>query len=96
MSVISVQEAWPPLIVALDLGTSSARALLFDGRGRNLPGLEAQIPYRMTTTPDGGVEIDADRLVDIVAQTIDELLTLVRASLNTLHPIAAVDRKSVV
>ncbi|HEV8482275.1 MAG TPA: gluconokinase [Blastocatellia bacterium] len=90
MSVISFQEARPPLIIALDLGTSSARALLFDGRGRNVPGLEAQVPYRMTTTPDGGVEIDADRLVDIVAQTIDQLLTLVGASRETLHPIAAV------
>jgi gluconokinase len=90
MSVISLPEAGPPLIVALDLGTSSARALLFDGRGRNVPGLEAQVPYRMTTTPDGGVEIDADRLVGIVAQTIDELLTLVGVARNPLHPSAAV------
>ncbi len=90
MAIIAATNAKPPLIVALDLGTSSARALLFDGRGRNVLGLESQLPYRMTTTPDGGVEIDADRLVDIVAKTIDELLTLVERSQGILPPVAGV------
>jgi gluconokinase len=62
-----------PLVVALDVGSSSARALAFDDRGRALP-LERQVEYEMATTPDGGVEIDADRLVALTAEALDGLL----------------------
>ena len=90
MAIIAETNAKPLLIVALDLGTSSARAILFDGSGRNLPGLESQIPYRMKTTSDGGVEMDADRLVDIVAKTIDDLLDLIEPLQGILPPVAGV------
>ncbi len=75
MPTISPQAAAPPIVLAIDLGTSSARAILFDGRGRKIQGADSQIHYRMDTTDDGGVEIDADRLVEIVALAVDGLLT---------------------
>jgi gluconokinase len=62
-----------PVVVALDVGSSSVRALAFDRLGHGL-GLERQLPYEPTTTPDGGVEIDADRLVDLAAEALDGLL----------------------
>ena len=73
MPAISLPESQPPLVVAIDLGTSSARALIYDSRGRQVDGLASHLGYRMTVTSDGGVEADADRLVHIVLQTLDEL-----------------------
>jgi gluconokinase len=59
-----------PIILALDVGTSSVRALLFDRLGRQLEAYGAQLPYDVIWTPDGGVEIDADQLLGIVADSI--------------------------
>lgn len=61
-------------MLALDVGTSSTRAMLFDREGRAVEGLETQTPYRLRTTPDGGVEGDADQLIDVAAAAIDETL----------------------
>jgi gluconokinase len=63
----------PPSIVTLDVGSSSVRTLLFDERGEQLPDLGAQLPYRVTTTPDGGVEVDADRLAGLCISALDTL-----------------------
>lgn len=63
-----------PLVLALDVGTSSTRAMLFDARGVAVPDVAAQIPYKMRLTPDGGVEADADELVAVAAKVIDEAL----------------------
>jgi gluconokinase len=90
MTIITATNAKPPLVVALDLGTSSARAILFDGAGRNVSGYESQIGYRMNTTPDGGVEIDADLLVDIVVRSIDQLAALVSGTPSMRSSIAGV------
>jgi gluconokinase len=46
------------MILALDIGTSSARAALFDHRGRRQPGTFHQQTYRLRVTPDGGAELD--------------------------------------
>jgi gluconokinase len=62
-----------PILVALDVGSSSVRALAFDRLGRGLD-LGHQEPYEPTTTPDGGVEIDADRLAALTAQALDALM----------------------
>jgi len=62
----------PKSILALDIGTSSTRALLFDASGDKI-GDAAQSPYDQTTTPDGGVETDADALVELTFGCIDEL-----------------------
>jgi gluconokinase len=59
------------LVLTLDMGTSSTRALLWDADGHEVKGAGAQIPYAMRTTPDGGVEMDADTLVGHVAECLD-------------------------
>src|SRR5690242_11530385 len=64
-----------PLILALDVGTSSTRALLFDATGTRVPDIVSQHTYQLTTGSDGEVSVDVEVLVDVVAQTIDEALS---------------------
>lgn len=63
-----------PYILALDIGTSSTRAILYDAGGDPLPDLKAQLSYQLTTSHEGEASVDADSLADLVASTIDELL----------------------
>lgn len=74
MPVVDVRHAEQPLVLALDIGTSSTRAIIFDRRGRPLRDSESQLKYEMTTTPDGGAEVDALMLADLVGQSIDTVL----------------------
>jgi gluconokinase len=67
-------EAQDPLVLALDVGTSSARAIAYDALGRTVEEAQARIPYEMEITPDGGVEIDANRLLALTSASIDALL----------------------
>jgi gluconokinase len=62
-----------PLIVTLDVGSSSVRGLCFDAAGRALP-VERQLDYTPTTTADGGVEADAEHLVALAAEALDGVL----------------------
>jgi len=60
-------------VLSLDVGTSSVRTLLFDGRARQVEGFGTQIPYRVETTPDGGVEVDAVELARLSIESLTEV-----------------------
>ncbi|MGH7415363.1 MAG: FGGY family carbohydrate kinase, partial [Candidatus Rokuibacteriota bacterium] len=62
------------LVLALDVGTSSARARAFDPEGRAHPGAEGQVAYEPRTTRDGGVELDADLLLAAATDALDGCL----------------------
>lgn len=74
MFTVASHEAKRPLTLALDVGTSSVRAVLYDLSGRQVENVEGRTRYRMTATPDGGVEIEASQLIEIICATIDECL----------------------
>jgi gluconokinase len=74
MPFISSGAAEAPLTLALDLGTSSFRALLFDRHGRAVAGSEEQRRYELTTTADGGAEADARMLFGLLHATVDRAL----------------------
>jgi gluconokinase len=63
-------------VVAIDVGSSSVRAILHDHRARPGPRVEVHIPHAPRVLPDGTAEIDADRLVVLVSRAITEVLTL--------------------
>jgi gluconokinase len=76
-----------PLVVTLDVGSSSVRALAFDAAGRPA-GPPCQQEYALDTTPDGGVEIDPERLVDLTAAVLDGLLAGLGARADAIAGVA--------
>src|SRR5262249_17896346 len=87
MNTTQPKSAQTPLVLAIDVGTSSARALLYDSLGRAVDGAEGRAGYQMTTTPDGGVEIDPDRLLAI---TLDVIHDAARASDHLFSQVCSV------
>jgi gluconokinase len=60
-------------VLALDLGTSSVRALVFDDRGVALPEVLARRPTSLEITDEGKAELDPDQVVAAVGECLDEL-----------------------
>jgi len=66
-------------VLALDVGTSSSRASLYDAAGERIPEVEAQIAYAPRTTADGGAELDPEALFEDLARAIDQVVAGSRA-----------------
>ena len=62
------------LVLAIDIGTSSARVIAFDSEGRAVDGARAQEGYSLRTDPPGAAELDADAVVETVARCVDSVL----------------------
>ena len=60
-----------PVVIAVDVGSSSARATIFDTRGEALNERFHQVPYEPRVTPDGGVEHEPAVLLHAVAACLD-------------------------
>ena len=74
-----------PLILALDQGTTSTRAVLFDAKGRALA--EAGRPLEQFYPADGWVEHDADA---IFQASVEVLAEVVRKAARSLDEVAAI------
>ena len=61
------------VVIALDVGTSSTRAAFYGGDGRSIAGRSHQVQYTPTLTRDGGVELDAQRLLEAVVECLDAI-----------------------
>ncbi len=74
MSTVAAAQAESPLVLALDLGSSSLRATAYDALGREVDGTAARTEYEWRRTPDGGVEADPDELLEGTFAAIDRAL----------------------
>ncbi len=74
MSSVAASQINAPLVMALDVGTSSLRAALYDSAGCYVEGSRVQLANLVHTTASGGVELDPLRLLQNVEQTIDQVL----------------------
>jgi glycerol kinase len=74
-----------PLILALDQGTTSTRAILFDAKGRALA--EAGRPLEQFYPSDGWVEHDAE---DIFRASVEVLREVVAKAARAMSEVAAV------
>lgn len=70
---IELKDAVPPLVLALDVGSTASRGAVYDAHGRPV-GKRAKVPHTFTTAPDGTSEIDPDQVVDEVNTLIDQLV----------------------
>jgi gluconokinase len=59
-------------VLALDVGSSSTRALAYDERGRELDGLLVRRSYAPTYGRDRSVELDPDALAAAAREALDE------------------------
>ncbi len=70
-ATVTPQHANPPYILALDIGTSSIRAILFDRLGRSIAGMSSRAHYTLHTAADGTVEADAQEMLNALWECID-------------------------
>lgn len=63
-----------PITLSLDIGTSSVRAALYDGRAKVIPRSSVKIERPLMRTADGGSEIDAGEGFAQVVEAIDAVL----------------------
>lgn len=63
-----------PLILALDIGTSSTRTALFESTGQRLLASTAQKAYELITRIDGTAELDPSILLDAVRDCLTKTL----------------------
>lgn len=68
------QSIQSPIILTIDLGSSSLRCLLFQQTGQLVPGLEARRTYEFTRGGHGESEVDPDFLFNLLVECLDELL----------------------
>ena len=88
-------------VLALDLGTSSVRAVVYDARGAMVDATMSDLPYKVRTTDAGEVSSDPDALVKLITQSIDGALKAARKEKVTIlavgvscywHSLMGVDR----
>lgn len=90
------------LILALDIGTSSVRAALYDFQGNVLPETMIKNERQLTATEDGGAEIDALEGLKQIEEAIDDVLEKAKnleteikyvAASSFWHSLVGIDEK---
>ena len=73
---IVTKQPHAPYVLAIDVGSSSVRATVYDVGANALPGMSVATPHVTPTSPNGGAADDALGLAEVVERTIDKLLNL--------------------
>jgi sugar (pentulose or hexulose) kinase len=76
-------------VLALDIGTSSVRAALYDSAGNVLPATMIKNERRLTATDDGGAEIDAGEALAQIETAIDDVLEKSKNLAGEIEYVAA-------
>jgi gluconokinase len=77
------------MILAIDIGTSSVRAALYDQKGALVKGTLVKNERRLRSTADGGSEIDADAAIRQTVKTIDSVIRLSAKIKSEITHVAA-------
>jgi len=83
------------LIAALDIGTSSTRALLFDGA--RYTGRHAAVEYALISDEPGAAELDPMQVMNAVVECVTRLAQAAPAAIeavalsSAMHSLIAVD-----
>lgn len=87
MSTVGPRDAERPFVLALDLGSGSLRATVYDRLGREVGGTEGRTPTDWRETADGGIEADAEALVEGACRAIDQALAGAGASAPEIRAV---------
>ena len=71
---MSFGDARNPLVLVLDVGTSSLRAQIRDGQASAIPDLDIRVPHQVLRSSDGRATLDADQILTGVALAVDQVL----------------------
>src|SRR5437879_7269289 len=85
---IPLREAKPPLVLALDVGTSGLRSFLFDVAGRPVARAIAHRDRPVRTSIDGEASLDADERLRATASAIEEALARAGSSVGEIAVVA--------
>lgn len=72
------------LVLALDIGTSSTRCMVFESSGQPVDRLISQVRYDLGTDHKGRAELDSDELVASIAECVDETFNKAGAQANRI------------
>jgi len=89
MPIVTPLGAEPPLIVSLDIGTSSIRASLFDRTGRAVEGLTVRKGNEIQTSSEGAAEADPDSILQSIFECLDQLMEKIRPLKSGIGGVAA-------
>ncbi|HEY64141.1 MAG TPA: gluconokinase [Caldilineae bacterium] len=89
MASVLLKEAEAPLVITIDIGTSSTRVLLFDAQARQISDVGARAAYTVHTTPDGGAELDPEAVLEAIAGCLDEVLAQAKSREGEIAGVGA-------
>jgi gluconokinase len=84
-----LSNAPQPPILAIDIGSSSVRAALYDERADLIPKTSVKIEREFSPTVDGGSELEADEAFGQVVAAIDAVLEKTKTRKNVISHVAA-------
>jgi gluconokinase len=90
MPSVTLKNATPPLVLALDVGTTSVRAELYDSRARDVRSTAMTAETPLQTSSDGAATLDPEKLLDLVLDAIDRCLDGAGKALGDDLKVAAV------
>jgi gluconokinase len=76
-------------LLALDIGTSSVRAAIYDGQGRRIENSFVKNDRNLDVTEDGGAEIDAEKALSQVIKAIEDVLAKTPELVEKVEYVAA-------
>ncbi|HMA38031.1 MAG TPA: gluconokinase, partial [Chloroflexia bacterium] len=89
MPTIPREQAKLPLVLSLDIGSSSIRTMIFDAAGDDLAGLAARTIYPLELTDDGGVTAGIDTILESVFSALDDVLAAAGPLAGQIAAVAA-------
>lgn len=73
-NTVSFADRCSPLVMTLDIGSSSVRCGIYDSTARAVENMEAGLPHRLKTGRDGISRVDPEALLEALFLCIDKVL----------------------
>ncbi len=77
-----------PIVLAIDIGTSSVKAGLYDGAASSVKSTHVSVSHEQIVESDGTVEEPAERIASAVESAIDQVLVAARERSLTIDAVA--------